>query len=80
MAGLRKPCKNRDLQIIPICFIGRGRIAQHARHDIGGHFEHASCLAVQIERRMDIDVLQQVAPGHVGREIPGFGALEATTE
>jgi len=59
MVGLRNPCKNRDLQIIPIYFIGRGRIAHHARHDaIGGHLEHACGLAVQIERRMEIEVFQ----------------------
>jgi len=59
MAGLRNPCKNRDLQIIPIYFIERGRIAHHARRDtIGGHREHACCLAVQIERRMEIEVFQ----------------------
>jgi hypothetical protein len=59
MAGLRNPRKNRDLQIFPIYFIERGRIAHHARHDaIGGHLERACCVAVQIERRMEIEVFQ----------------------
>jgi hypothetical protein len=59
MAGLRNPRKNRDIQIIPIYFVGRGRIAHHPRHDaIGGHLEHGCCLAVQIERRMEIDGFQ----------------------
>jgi hypothetical protein len=80
MAGLRKPCKNRDLQIIPIYFIGRGRTAHHVRHDIGGHVEHSYCLAVQIEHRIDIEVLRQLAPGDVGRENPDLDALAATTE
>ena len=80
MAGLRNPCKNRDVQIIPIYFIGRGRIAHHARHvAIGGHLEQG-CVAVQIEHRMEIEVFQQVATGDAGRENPGLDAPAATTE
>jgi hypothetical protein len=80
MTGLRNPCKNRNVQIIPIYSIERGRIAHHARHDaIGGHLEHARCLAAQIENRIEFEVFQQVAPSDAGRENPGLDA-PATTE